>query len=407
MSRRLVILGGGLLNARAVRQITDAGFETFCLDRSPTAPSFVEARQHAAVDIRDREAVLAAARAFKAGGVMPLNDFATPTAAYVAGRLGLPGLSEAAAEAATDKGVMRERWRAAGLRQPEFRIVAAPEDAARALAEIGCPAIVKPAYSGGGGRGVVIVARPEEMKEAFADAKRSALNGRVLVETYIEGVEMTVESLTAQGRTEILAMSDKIKPAMRYRVATDLFYPAEFAPAVLDRCRELTRRAVEALGVSIGAAHTELIVTPAGEPVLVECGARGGGGHIFSTIVEWVSGVPMPAAWAALLCGEAAEIAPRRERAAIYHFFCPPAGVIREIRGLKEARRLAGVADAGALKLPGERVGPLVNSMERAGYLVIQTATRAEAVRMLAQVEKLVEFVTEPEAALAPQRGAS
>ncbi len=393
---KLLVLGGGLFLADSVRRISEAGFHVVCADKNPQAPAFAFAKERCLADISDPQAILTAAREHAVDGIMPLNDFATPSAAYAAAQLGLPGIDEGTAKRATDKGLMRQEWKQAGLTQPDFRLVMDEAQAQQAACEIGFPCLIKPAYSGGGGRGILIIKQEEAVSKAYRLARRFALNGRVLIEQYIEGIEMTVESMTDHGETFVLAMSDKIKPPLLSRVATDLFYPAQFDEDILKRAEELAIQAVNALGINIGAAHTELIVTEAGEIHLVECGARGGGGHIFSHIVQWCSGVNMPVQWARQLTGQQADIQPTCNRAAIYHFFCPEPGLLVDIHGLDQAAKLPGVAAIGALRQPGESIPELANSLQRSGYLVVLTQTRSQAEDCLRQVEELVRFEVAP-----------
>lgn len=388
MAPKLLICGGGLLNLDAIRRIKDAGFFVLVADGNAQAPGSALADTALTLDIRSGPAIYEAATRHGVDGIMPTNDFAVPGTAYAASRLGLPGLSLAAAHAATDKGAMREAWARAQLPQPRYFIIEGHESVERArfaAHELGFPVIIKPAFSGGGGRGVRIVHNDPEIEAAFLGAKHFALNERILVEDFVAGTELTIETLSSRGQAVVLGISDKIKPPLSSRVATNLSYPANLPREVLGRVRQLSARAVAALGIEQGAAHTEMIVGADGLPKLVECGARGGGGHIFGRIVEWLSGVCMPAVWARQLIGENPSIIPAAERAAIYHFFTPPQGRLLAWHGLDEAAQLKGVAAIGVFKKPGDLIPALDNSLERSGYLVIETHTRAEAEHCLAQ----------------------
>ncbi len=186
-------------------------------------------------------------------------------------------------------------------------------------------------------------------------------------------------------------MSDKQKPPLRTRVATSLNYPADFPEATLDQVRVLVRNAVQALGITVGPAHTEVIVTAEG-PKLVETGARPGGGHIFSLIVNAVSGVNMVQQTAKLLVGEAPSLEVKSQRGCVYRFFCPPSGVVKAIHGVERAREMPGVLDLGILKKPGDKVEELINSLERSGFAVVEGANRSQAIRRADEVERAVIF---------------
>ena len=216
--------------------------------------------------------------------------------------------------------------------------------------------VLKPADSGGGGRGVSVVRDETELEWAYAFARKPARNGRVVVERFLEGVELTIEAISHRGDVHPLAISDKIKPPLRTRVASALTYPAALSEQAVAEVRAVTRAAVSSLGLTDGPSHVEMVLTDDG-PVLLELGARGGGGHIFSTIVEAVTGVPMVRESARVLVGDEPDLRIRHERGCVYELFAPHSGVIREIVGIEEARAMAGVLDVGATRKPGDVLG--------------------------------------------------
>jgi biotin carboxylase len=393
--KSLLVLGGGTYYLRALEAIRDAGYRTVVVDRDPAAPGLAIADVGRAIDMVDAPAVLALARAERVDGVMPLNDFGVPTAAHVAHALGLRGLSPRTAELACDKGLMREQWERDGLANAAFRVVVSPDEARAACAEIGFPVVVKPADSGGGGRGVSVVREPGELAWAYDFAAPHARNGRIVVERFLEGTELTVESVSHDGDVHVLAVSDKVKPPLRTRVATRLTYPADISAATLERVHALAAAAVRSVGITDGPSHVEMIVTDAG-PVLLELGARGGGGHVFSLIAEAVSGVPMVAESARVLVGDTPDLRVRHRHACVYVLFCPELGVIREIRGVEAARALPGVLDLGITRRPGDVLGPLADSLHRSGFAVVAAHTRDEAIRRADAVSRTVQFELDP-----------
>jgi biotin carboxylase len=395
VTKALLVLGGGTYSVRAIEAVRDAGYRTVVVDRDAGAPGLAVADLGRAIDIVDADAVLALAREERIDGVLPLNDFGVPTAAHVASVLGLPGLTPRSAELSCDKGLMREQWERDGLANPEFRVVVSEAEARAACAEIGLPVVVKPADSGGGGRGVSVVREEDELAWAYDFAAPRARNGRIVVERFLDGTELTIETVSQRGAVHVLAVSDKIKLPRRTRVATSLHYPADLPPATLERVHALAAAAVHSVGIADGPAHVEMIVTDAG-PVLLELGARGGGGHIFSLITEAVSGVPMVAESARVLVGDEADLRVRHERGCVYLLFGPELGIIRAIHGVDEARALPGVLDLGITRRPGDVLGPLADSLQRSGFAVVAGRTRQEAMHRADAVFKTVQFELDP-----------
>ena len=391
--KKVLILGAGLYHARIVHCLKRDNWHVIAIDRDKDAPAGPLADEFYPVDISDSKGVLSIAAKRAVDCVMPLNEFGMRSHAYVIDKLGLPGNGPECVEAIVDKECMRNVWRTAGLSQPGFSVFTNFDGALEAIREIGFPAIIKPADSGGSGRGIMIVTALEELKSAYEFARPFARNGKIILEEFIEGTELTIEGLVCQGKHEILATSDKFKPPLKTRVATSLNYQAYLDEQTMAKVRRLVHHAVYALGLTHSATHTEVIVSNEGKPYLVEIGGRGGGGHIFSTIVEATTGLNMPALLARILSGEQPAMTPFFLKGACYRFFNPPRGRLVKIRNINKAKQLPGILDFGIVKRPGEMVGHLPNSLSRAGYVVTSGRDREEAFNRANEVEATLEFV--------------
>ena len=129
----------------------------------------------------------------------------------------------------------------------------------------------------------------------------------MLVEEYVDGPEVTVTGFSAGGDFVPLAVTDRdlarrtgLRRAARLRLAVAVY--AETAV-------EVTRRAVEALGIDEGPTTTRLRISRGG-PEVIEVAARLGGGHE-TELVELVTGVDLDGARAR---GGARTAARRRAR---------------------------------------------------------------------------------------------
>lgn len=389
-----MVLAAGYYTHKVLALLAEAGFEVYAVDRDPNAYGAKIAHHFRPIDLTDATRVLAWAEEKKIDGIMPVSDFGVRTASRVAHTLGLVGLDLAKVDVVIDKGLMRDVWTKYGLPQPAYQVIHTFEELRKSVRQIEYPCVLKPTDCGGSGRGVSVIRSEDDLQWAYDFAKPFVKNGRFIVESFLEGIEMTIESFSSNDQVIILAMSDKEKPDLRTRVATSLNYPAAFSEETLDSVRKLVTEAVPALGIMNGMSHTEIMVTANG-PKLVELGARGGGGHIFHTIIEAVSGFKAPVEYGKQLTGLPVTIPKLTQNGAVYRFFNPPRGILKEVRHLEAARQVPGVLDIGIVKKPGDMVGNLENSLDRVGFVVTQGQTREEAVERANQAENLIEFVLE------------
>lgn len=376
-SETIIQLGAGAWMRFTTRRLRAEGYRVVAIDRDPHAPAFADADEHAVVDIVDAEGIERFARKIGPDLLMVVNGAGVIAGAIASAKLGLPALPVAVAERSQDKALCRDAWRAAGLPQPAYRVVDAPEEVAAAAEVVGYPVVVKPARKWGS-RGVSLVPDASWIGGAVA-AVRAEGSGQIVVEQCVTGLEVSVEGLVQNGRTQILAVGDKeMQEHPIYRVGMVLRYPSALPATTLARLDEVVAGAIRAMGIENGAFDAECMVNADGV-FLLEINPRPGGGHIFGQIVEAVSGVCMPVAYVKILLGQPVDVRPLHQRGVCYRFFAPPHGVFQNVTGLEEARKMSGVLDMNFQMARGVQVGPIAADADRPGFVVAAGADRADA----------------------------
>jgi cysteine synthase A len=393
--KTIIQLGAGQWMTHSIQRLRQEGYRVFAADRDPAAPGFAFADGAAAVDIVDAAAIATYAQQIQADLIMVVNGAGVVSGAVASQRLGLPGLPPDVARSAQDKGRCRHRWRECGLLQPNYQVVDNSDQFAEVAAAIGYPVVIKPTTRWGS-RGVCLVQHPAELAWATAFIRRHAGTESYIIEEAILGTEVSVEGLVQRGHTQVLAVADKeMQDHPNIRVGMVLNYPAAMSPAQLQAVDETTQRAIAALGIENGAFDIECMVNDRGV-YLLELNPRPGGGHIFGQIVEAVSGVCMPVAYAKILFGEDVDIRPQYQRGVCYKFFAPPPGIFRGVRGLEEAARSPGVLEFGFDMATGTRVGPIEADADRPGFIVASGPDRQTAIDNVRRASAALQFDMQP-----------
>ncbi len=138
----------------------------------------------------------------------------------------------------------------------------------------GFPLAVKPARQGSA-LGLHRVEDPSQLSEAVLDAL--AFDTRVVIEKWIDGVELAVPVLSFGGETRTLP-SVEIEPktgiydfdAMYTEGASDYYVPARLPQQVLDRASELAIRVHESLGCR-DLSRVDMVADADGEVYVLEC----------------------------------------------------------------------------------------------------------------------------------------
>lgn len=221
-------------------------------------------------------------------GILAIGDRAIVTAARFAQKAGLRYNAPEAAEACRSKLMQRQVLRAAGMPVPEFLDFPVDEDLSLLLPQVKFPCVVKPltlAASQG-----VIRANNEAEFAAAVDRVRALLRSpevqvtrepgldRLLVESYIPGIEVAIEGLLDSGRLRVLAIFDKPDPLEGpYFEETIYVTPSRLPQAAQHALMACLERAVRALDLTHGPLHAEFRWNDAG-PWVLEASPRPIGG---------------------------------------------------------------------------------------------------------------------------------
>ncbi len=401
--KSLLLVGAGTYQIPAISAAHSMGVKVIAIDGDPNADGLKKADRAEVIDVRDINACIKIARSERIDGVLSIcTDAAVETVAAVAEELGLPGIGREVARAATDKGIMRHRFAAAGLPGPRYGTAAALTEARKVAAGIGYPLVIKP-VDNAGSRGVRRLENDSELKNAFELAMEYSRKKAVILEEFLKGIESTIESLSYGGRTEVLAISDKEHVPFPECVAVSLTYPPRYSRTVQRSVADLARRAVASLGIGLGPTHIEVIVTPDG-PRLIEVAARGGGYRVFSDIVRLVSGVDIVRESVKIALGMEPKLNPIRQLAAELRFLRPMTrGRVRAIRGVEEARWVNGIVDVVIELKVGDMLKRITRDEERPGYVIAVGTSRAQVKARASAVEKLIRFEVDPDEAFEPE----
>jgi len=250
-SKKLLIIGAGLAQVDAIRRARDIGYYLLASDGSKDAPGLKIANEARVIDVKDAKANLAWAKEAKVDGVLSYaSDITLPTVLAVREALGFPGLSRRPMEISLDKAAQRILFKKAGLAQPGFEIVDNPRSFKAAVERFKHSCVAKP-VDNAGSRGVTLIFSKNQIEGAFSVAREHSKSGKIIVEAYVEGTELTVEGFSVRGKQHILTISDKYKPEGPYRVATQLAYPAALTKKQEKQVIDLMTAAYAAMGLII------------------------------------------------------------------------------------------------------------------------------------------------------------
>ncbi|HEY4943996.1 MAG TPA: ATP-grasp domain-containing protein [Rhizomicrobium sp.] len=389
MSKTLLIVSGGIEAADAARRAKEMGLYVVVSDRDTAAPGFQYADSCLIADVYGATETAAAAERYsrkirKIDGVICVAADAPITTATVAQRLGLPGISLAAAELACDKLAMKRRFADCGVPVPWFREIETPQALQRVAIERGRDLVIKPVDSRGS-RGVQRVAQVADLEKAFWFARSHSPSERVMVEQYLSGPQVSTESVVVDGRCFTPGFSDRnyeyLERYAPFFIENGGDLPSHLSPEVQAKVKDVVARAAAALGVSNGTVKGDIVVHE-GEPYVIELAARLSGGFFCTREIPLNTGVDFIAAAIKVALGESVspeELAPTQSTPVIQRYAFPKAGRVVSVEGLEEARAIAGVAELVVTARPGDIIPAAGDKRPSAAMVLTVGASRDSA----------------------------
>ncbi len=322
---QLMFLGAGNEHVKAIQKAQEAGYEILAIEKDPQAAACFEADEFFPVDIHDHNTALEIARASGVEGVLPLSDESIKTASFISQQMNLPGLSEDTAFHLRDVAGKRTAWEQSNLPY------------------LGCADLDRWHQLMSNGRGAL------------------------------------VESLTQDGETAILAVSDTERERVGdYYTNKKHNYPAVFDDETQYKIAELVKDGFAALRLQWGAGHSELLITD-DEIYLLNQYARPGEGPVFSIVVDQLCGISYVSTVCALMTGQPVSLNGKANGGCCYAYINPPQGQIKAISGMEEAKQIQGVLELELTLQPGDASGAIGRDDPHPGYVVTKGKTRDEA----------------------------
>ena len=303
MIKVLILLGGGIESIPIIQRVKELGFRAVVVDGNPNAPGMAVADEALTASCYHSTEILSVLdvvnqvsevidrkmlKQYRKGAVVPDGILcvaidAPLACAEVAEAFGLPGLSVEAARLSQDKLNQKHILRSCSIPVPQSVAWDGDDDNLPIWADV-----VKPVDSRGG-RGVIRLLLSAGPSWAYEQARSYSSTGRVMAEQWLDGPQLSTESIIQDGRVMFTAVG------LRNYARLD-----EFAPYVVEDgfdepfgsddedieivISELIEQACRALGwyqSGAGTVKGDLVIHD-GRVYVIELAARLSGGFFAS-----------------------------------------------------------------------------------------------------------------------------
>ena len=388
MSKTILIISGGVEAADAAKRAKEMGLYVVVSDRDPEAPGFQFADSCLIADVYGADETAAAAERYnrkvhKIDGVICVAADAPMTVAAVNKRLGLAGITQESAKLASDKLAMKEGFLAAGVPIPWFSPVATPQALSRIAIERGRNLVIKPVDSRGS-RGVQRVEQVQDLDKAFMLARQHSPTERVMVEQYLDGPQVSTESIVVNGRCFTPGFSDRnyeyLEKYAPFFIENGGDLPSHLSPETQAKVKDVVAQAARALGITNGTIMGDIVVHN-GKPYVIELAAWLSGGFFCMREIPLNTGVDFVGCAIRVALGEPVspkELEPRGFTPVIRRYSFPNPGRVIEVSGADEAAKVPGITEVIVTAKPGDIIPP-AGDKRPSGAMVLATGVSRDA----------------------------
>ncbi|MFQ5427637.1 MAG: ATP-grasp domain-containing protein [Thermodesulfobacteriota bacterium] len=402
--KNILIISGGLEALPIIEKAREMGLRVVVSDGDENAPGFALGDETIHASTYDIEETLRQARISHEktpiDGVISAAADVPKTVAAVAADLGLPGPSLESARLAGDKFLMKKAFREMGVPLPWFSLVDGAQELEGLLEQREKTLVLKPVDSRGA-RGVLRLTKDVDVSWAFSEALKNSPSGRVMAEEWVDGEQLSTESVVAGGRVATPGLSER-----------NYEYLERFAPFVIENGGDLPARhfsgeleaidrvitdVARAFGIKDWTIKGDIVMTGSG-PVLIEAAPRLSGGYFCTHTIPLSTGVDIVEGAILLALGVRVNVDDYRpviKNHVSQRFWFPKAGVVRKIRRAPDLKTMPGLAMMRLHVSRGERLTSVVSHPGRAGMVITTGATREEAATRAREAISSVEIITE------------
>ena len=392
-SMKALVIAGGLPQIELIKQLKERGIEALLADGSPAAVARPYADKFFHVDVFDMDAIKDIALKEKVDFLITVcADQVLLVVAKVSEMLGLPCyIDYETCQNVSDKIRMKRIFKQSGV--PTTDYVETDHFDMDVIGKLRFPMVVKPvdAYSS---KGVRRAENLEELKQYYEEARQIGRSGRVIVEEYFSGEEISVDAFVVNGKARLLNVtnSEKVKDKDRFVIFRGR-YPVKASEAVMKQIEEICQKIADGFGLVNAPLLVQLLHDGDKVSVLEFCARTGG--NMKYLLIKYASGVDVIGATLDITLGREPDLRPKfnRHNVVVNDFvYCKP-GVFDRFEGFEELEKEGVINEFHPVRLKGTLMHGVTSSSDRIAGMNIVADSFAEYNEKLQKINSRVKVL--------------
>lgn len=291
----LLVLGGGRLQKKIIKQAEQQGVAVAVVDSNPKAPAMLLGSYNFNISTNDYDKNLRIAKHLNINGILTIGtDQPIVVAAKIAHNLNLPFfINPETALLATNKEMMKKTLFNNNIPSTRYVIIDNLKDKKSIQEKIKLlrfPIVIKPVDSQGQ-RGVFLIDKECILFNHLTKALKYSKVKKLIIEEYVEGNEVTASAWIYKDKVYLLTLTDRVtyfKPPS-IGICLAHIFPSRYGKQYLNEIKKLLNEIVRAFNISEGPLYVQILLSK-GKIFIVELACRIGGGHE-EDLIPLVTGV--------------------------------------------------------------------------------------------------------------------
>ncbi|VAX12779.1 Argininosuccinate lyase [hydrothermal vent metagenome] len=332
--------------------------------------------------------------------VLGSDDSTVELAAQAAAELGLPHNPPAAARLTRRKDLARTHLARHGCAVPRYWLIKLEHNLDSQISDICWPCVIKP-LNLSASRGVIRANNRAEFHAAVTRVRKIIANSgkgfeqkHVLVEEYIDGVEVAYEGFLDNGILTSLVIFDKPDPLTGpFFEETIYVTPSQLPAAMQEKINQRVAQACRAYGLITGPVHAELRVNEK-DAWILEVACRTIGGDCARSLDQ--SNFNLEELTLALAMGKTVHTQALEDARGVMMIPVKQAGILRRVEGLAAAQKVEHIESIDIIIREGHELIPLPEGNQYPGYIFARAETPDAVIAALHKAHAKLNFVVAP-----------
>lgn len=277
---KVLVLGVASVQMDAVLELKKMGCETYTIAMAKDGPAADVADHFEIINILDEESVINHIRKNHIDVVYSTgSDLAMPVACRISEKLGMPHfVTSKAAFICNHKNAMRTALTSECEGNIPFQVMDKPEKII-----IDFPVILKPSDAQGQ-RGIFLINSQDEFEAHFEEAKSYSREGKIIIEKYIDGPEVSVNGYMVNGVLRFIVASDRETwPEYTGLIHKHIVPGKAFSKTAEAKMTSIIQDACNRIGILNGPVYFQMKVM-GDQPYIIEMTPRLDGCHMWNIL---------------------------------------------------------------------------------------------------------------------------